>query len=1042
MNSGEPIPRAIEVGFPIVEINRLAVPERNSFKPIYQMHKWFARRASCVFRAILLGALKPAFGPDGKPVDLMAEFYKDHTSDPDTSGKTILDPFMGGGTTVVEALRLGCKVIGIDLNPVAWFIVKTEVEPVDLKELQDAFERLAVRPVEWSGGHPLRDTLLDLYRTEAESGIEADVIYTFWVKHAICTDPNCKREVPLFDDYIIAHKAPSVQYHPDVTCPHCIKIYDWEIAVASLIADPTMMVNASRGSAGEGRPTQYWSYTPRSNGRQESIQVVCPHCSKPGQPRLKDKKLKRKRVPLTVLLCPECEAVWQWRGSLPEGEIKCPSCQHVYDPRKGNVPAKGKFLCKCGNADKIIESIRRLPKDLRLPVRPYAIQAYLPTNSNHEEEDQDAPLPIIGNHKNLTQARGGLKGIPKNLLLPKNGKFFKRFTPADRAKLQEAESLWGNSEDKLPYPKSKIPIGEKTKSGLIAHHYNYWHEMFFPRQLLALSTLLMGIMEEPDQRLREMLLCAFSDCIGRNNSFCRYFNDRNTIQEIFSRHDYQPKLTITEGSVFGDESIRGTYPQMFGRLIEGKEFNGKAFDWKKGTLSKEKKEVYNDSKINGLFADLRCDNSVNALPVTSNKSHSAITDPPYVGNVNYSELSDFFYVWLRLALKDDYLHFAPEFTPKAEEIVENKTRGKSRQDFFDGLKGAFARIHDSLPDDGLLVFTFHHTDEEGLVWEGLLQSLCDTGFEIAAVFPIHGESESSLHLMDKENISYDLIHVCRKRRVEPETRSWAGIRQEVRKKARIELKAIEDGRYGNEPLSANDVRLICIGKCLELYSRHYGKVVDYEEKEFKLHEALQDIGTIVDQLVTRERPLPPELEEDVDPVSYAWLRVLLDTKMEINVNEISKALRAMQVNVEDLKKAGLIVKGRTGRGRYFKVKQPDERLNSIKEKLEPAVTQKKNQMVLFDEMNRPIIHNVPLVDLVHLLIGLSWSGESVAPWLERFSHMRPKVRAALRFIRDRRKDWKDYIDRVLNLIEGVPLFSSPQPTPNSPPLEKGGRGDF
>lgn len=72
MNNGEPrlaaeldsathLPRAIEVGFPIVEINRLAEPERNSFKPIYQMHKWFARRASCVFRAILLGALKPAF---------------------------------------------------------------------------------------------------------------------------------------------------------------------------------------------------------------------------------------------------------------------------------------------------------------------------------------------------------------------------------------------------------------------------------------------------------------------------------------------------------------------------------------------------------------------------------------------------------------------------------------------------------------------------------------------------------------------------------------------------------------------------------------------------------------------------------------------------------------------------------------------------------------------------------------------------------------------------------------------------------------------
>ena len=64
---------------------------------------------------------------------------------------------MGGGTTVVEALRLGCRVIGIDLNPVAWFIVKTEVEPVDLNALQDAFERLAERPVAWNNDKPLRE---------------------------------------------------------------------------------------------------------------------------------------------------------------------------------------------------------------------------------------------------------------------------------------------------------------------------------------------------------------------------------------------------------------------------------------------------------------------------------------------------------------------------------------------------------------------------------------------------------------------------------------------------------------------------------------------------------------------------------------------------------------------------------------------------------------------------------------------------------------------------------------------------------------------
>src|SRR5713226_3274731 len=215
--------RAIEDYFPIVDINRLAVPERNAFKPIYQMHKWFARRASCVFRAILLGCLKPA------GTDIMTEFYQDHTHDPDTNGKVILDPFMGGGTTVVEALRLGCKVVGIDLNSVAWFIVKTEVEPVDIEALKSAFERLAARPVAWNDGKPLRESLLDLYRTEVQPGLDADVIYTFWVKHAICTDPTCKKEVPLFKDYFVAAKSLSVKYHRDVLCPGCKKSFDWEV---------------------------------------------------------------------------------------------------------------------------------------------------------------------------------------------------------------------------------------------------------------------------------------------------------------------------------------------------------------------------------------------------------------------------------------------------------------------------------------------------------------------------------------------------------------------------------------------------------------------------------------------------------------------------------------------------------------------------------------------------------------------------------------------------------------------------------------------
>lgn len=1016
------IPRAIEVGFPIVEINRLAEPERNSFKPIYQMHKWFARRASCVFRAILLGALKPAYKEDGTPVDLMAEFYKDHSKDPDTTGKVVLDPFMGGGTTVVEALRLGCKVVGIDLNPVAWFVVKTEVEPVEIDALKAAFERLAARPVAWNEGKPLRESLLDMYKTEVAPGVDADVIYTFWVKHAICTVQTCKKEVPLFKDYFVATKTVSVRYHRDTKCPECKKTFDWEVDVASLIADLEMMVNSSRGSGGEGRPSIAWIYAveppkPKKKSNESLVTLGCPHCAKNFQARVPwDKKKARKKVQLSVLLCPSCEAVWQWRGPVPEGELSCPACNHSYDPKKGNVPDDGHFLCRCGNRDKIIESLRLLPEDQRLPVRPFALQAYMPPIEKEQEDGQQDWLGDTSPVSNAAEKRD-----VKGLLLPKNGKFFKRWSATDQARFQRAEMLWGKNKEALPYPKSAVPVGDKTKSGLIAHHYNYWHEMFGPRQLLALSTLLSGIKAEENEKLKEMLLCAFSGTAELNNQFTRYMVTRTTAggqtaQGVFARHDYQPKITIAENNVFGIPDVAmGSFEAKYGLLLEGIQYQSKSWDFQERDGEEGRKKVITDRVPASGERDLLCGNS--ALVPADNPSF-VITDPPYVGNVNYAELADFFYVWLRLALKDRYSWFAPEYTPKSEEIIENRTRGKSQEDFYTGLSAVFKRVHDELPVNGLMIFTFHHVDKKGTVWEGLLQSLCDTGFEIAAIYPVHGESESSLHLGDKENISYDLVHVCRKRQDDPTPRSWAGIRQEVRRKARAELQAIEQGRYGNKPLPEPDVRLICIGKCLELYSAHYDRVLDHEGKTYPLHKALQDISSIVDQLVTRERPLPPELEE-VDSLTYAWLRLLAEHRREVNVDKISKSTRALQVSTEDLKKAGLIVKGRTGRGRTYEVKQPKERLEEVLEILRAKTGE--TQAELF-EGELPSNNKVLLVDLLHALIALSDAGESVLPWIERFDARRSEILAGLRYVRQLRSDWEGAIDRVINVMEGAPLL--------------------
>lgn len=1026
------MPRAIEVGFPIVEINRLAEPERNSFKPIYQMHKWFARRASCVFRAILLGALKPAVRPDGTPTDLMAEFYKNHTDDPDTQGKVVLDPFMGGGTTVVEALRLGCKPIGIDLNPVAWFIVKTEIEPVEIEALQAAFERLAARPVAWNEGKPLRDTLLDLYKIEAAPGVEADVIYTFWVKHAICTDPTCKKEVPLFKDYTVAHKIVSVRYWRDIDCPACRKSFDWETQVASLIAEKKLMMNAPRGAAGEGRPTAAWAYAaepekPKRQRELTSVALNCPCCTKRITLAVPwDRKKEKKKVSLTVLLCPSCENVWQWRGPLTEGEVICPSCQHAYDPAKGNVPEKGKFQCACGNRDAIIQSLRLLPQDRRLPVRPYALQAYLPTGRDEnasESEGDGVQISLFGDgpecQEMLPLARKISKALslPDGYLLPASGKFFKRFSVSDRARLQNAERAWEQNKSTLQYPKSEIPVGYNTNQ-MLKHNFRHWHEMFAPRQLLALSTLLQGVMAEPDEQLQEMLLCAFSNTLEGNNLFVRNIPSRKTPggtapAGVFARHDYQPKITICEQNVWGTESGNNTFISRMEMLEEGLRFADDWPDSADGTALDPLPHEREATLKPGSSSDPAINNTVAAV---------AITDPPYAGNVNYSELADFFYVWLRLALKQRYSWFSPEYCEKHAEVIENPTRGKSIADFYTGLSDVFKQTHANLPDQGLLVFTFHHADQQGTVWEGLLQALCDTGFEITAVYPVHAERESSLHLLDKDNISYDLIHVCRKRQADPAPRSWAGVRQEVRRRARAELAAIEAGRYGGKPLGEPDVRLVCIGKCLELYSAHYDKVLDHEGKTLPLHRALQDISAIVDQLVTRDRPLPAELE-NIDSLSYVWLRCLMPRRAELSVDSLSKDLRALQVSIDDVKDAGLAIRGRdgqaSGRSRSYKIKQPAERLEQALANLE-RVAARQTQTKLFDTNGQP--EGLVFADLWQALIALADAGESVLPLLERFRGQWPEIAAGLKYCKQARSDWESAIGRVIGVMEGAPLL--------------------
>jgi 16S rRNA G966 N2-methylase RsmD len=1008
--------RAIEDAFPVVDINRLSVPERNAFKPVYQMHKWFARRASCVFRAILLGCSKAS------GTDVMAEFYRDHIDDGDMKGKVVLDPFMGGGTTVVEAARLGYRVVGIDLNPVAWFIVKSEVEPVDEDALRAAFDRLAQRRT--SSGRLLQEELLSHYKTTCSccGSKDADTVYTFWVRSGVCTIERCKREIPLYRDYVVAQRTPSIRYWRDAQCPRCEKTFDWETDPAVLVGESSLRVASAMYSAGVGRTTARWAFSSEDS-------VECPWCHERVRAMPASARRERKKVPLSVLHCPRCESVWQWRGELPEA-VDCPACRDHYAPSQGNLPDDYDFICSCGTRSGILDSLRRLPAAERLRIRPYAIAGYCADCGADAAPDED------DNGQEVIFERNEPVGNPVEprpahacVLTKTKGRFFRRITPEDLVRYQEACERWERERASLPYPQQEIPHGYQTVVGndLPGHGFSRWHDLFNPRQLLCLSTLLKAVDEEPDLVLREMLLSAFFQALRNNCLLCFYNLQGDKLEPLFSRKDFAPPKAPLENSVWGTKFGRGTFASVIDRVIDGKAFCNAPSDRRftgvndKGEAQLE--DVPRRERIAGtadtvkLYAQSAT--TLDALDLGVDRVDLVITDPPYADNVNYSEVADFFYVWLRLSLGKHYPWFLPEFTPKAEEIIAQETRGRSMEDFQNGLSRVFALSAERLKDDGLLVFTFHH--EANTAWEAVLQSVMDAGYVVEAVYPYESEARKS-GSMGAQKIAYDLIHVCRKRtgHLDGTKRSWAGVRQEIRRRARDEITAIEAGRYGNAKLPPADVNIILIGKCLELYGRHYGKIVDHEDIPVSLPTALAEIRMMVDQLVNRDQPLPAELA-DLDPESYVYLTCLCDRK-EVKADEVHKATRGI-IEPDALAAAGLLTRGRARRGQSFEVKQPRERLDDLLTKFRAEGVPPAPD--LFGEVQAPKIRGGSIfVDRLHLLMGLAEAGDNVLPWLERFRGEAPQIRAACDFVAQRNASFAPALGKVRDLMDVGPLFKT------------------
>jgi putative DNA methylase len=189
----------------VSEVAELESWRKEVYRPIYHLHKWWAKRLGSVFRAMVLGAVLP------EDKDLKEEFYRQH----DLRRVKVFDPFMGSGTTVGEAHKLGCVALGRDINPVACQSVMVSLGPLDRDALLQAFAELS------SG---VGERLRRLYQTADAHGHVCDTLYCFWVKMVPCL--HCGAAVDLFSSYVFARNAcPDRKPEVRVCCRKCGDVF-------------------------------------------------------------------------------------------------------------------------------------------------------------------------------------------------------------------------------------------------------------------------------------------------------------------------------------------------------------------------------------------------------------------------------------------------------------------------------------------------------------------------------------------------------------------------------------------------------------------------------------------------------------------------------------------------------------------------------------------------------------------------------------------------------------------------------------------------
>jgi adenine-specific DNA methylase len=826
-------PRLIERAFPLKQASLDSVHEKNvRHGHISTLHIWPARRPLAACRAALIATLLADPGDAeerrrlieriagrvvskiekkkvaGKSVDIEREetiggiLHWGRESSPDLQffrdeirkayggrAPRVLDPFAGGGAIPLEAMRLGCEVTAIDINPVAWFILKCTLEypqklagqkrPLPDFVLRDRDFMESFLKAQGFKGATLRTQLERMglageepeakSETGARSGsngsfgfggpsMEADLA---WHVRAWGRWVLARARADLEHFYPTIDGKPTVAYlwARTVKCKNCR-------ATIPLLKTKWLCKKDNKRVLLKVEPNAPSSF-PRPLGGEDQGEGVTAGATAGQNPHPNPLPQNSGRGDITFsILSGEYAATQGGNGAQ----------RREYDKKlgAGTMSRSGATCVCCGLPSMKMEDIRLEGKTGRLGAIMTAVVVDGPDGKEYR--------------------------------LPTNDEIR---LPADAE--NEIERVF--AEIPFGIPNEPLPSKEALGFRVPLYGFDRWSKLFTSRQLLALGTFVKHTRDArefvtaagaPDEIIAYLAMM-LDRLANQGSTVSRWNQGGEKIEGTFARFALPMLWDFTEVNPLAETS--GGYPS--------------AFEWV--TLAAHHfVEAVGRSTVHVVKASAAWKSE------GPSQIDVIITDPPYYDAIPYSDLMDFFYVWLRRTLHglspeiDEAFRepLGPKWNAEKRdgELIDDSSRfggdkAASKAAYEDGMFRAFQACDRALVPDGRMVVVFANKSPDA--WETLVSAIIRAGFVVDGSWPIQTERTSRARSLSSAALASSVWLVCRKR---PETArpGWDNrVLDEMRENIHTQLREFWDAG-----IRGPDFVWAATGPAMEAYSKH------------------------------------------------------------------------------------------------------------------------------------------------------------------------------------------------------------------------------